>query len=197
MHPRRLTAFILGLWLAGGVVMALIATAASWQADHLIDHPSPTFALESHAIGAPNARVLFHYQAEEEKRSNYEIWEMAQIVLGSLFFLFLLFGTEESKGAVVGGLLLLLLVLAQRFYLNPNIAAIGRELDFLPSSVPSPQRARLAVLLSFYGGVEIAKWVILVLMTARVIAARRRPELEGFRNYVNPIDKSNYRHVNR
>ena len=197
MHPRRLTALILGFWLASGIVMALIAAADTWQADHLVEHPSPTFALESHLAGTPDVRVLFRYQAEEEKRRNYEIWEIAQIVLGSLFFLYLLFGTEEEKGVVIGGLVLLLLVLAQRFYLNPNIVTMGRELDFVPANVPSTVRSGLAVMMSFYCGVEIAKWLILVLMAARVIAARRRPESEGFRNYVNPIDKSYYRHVNR
>ncbi|HTX38672.1 MAG TPA: hypothetical protein VME43_26785 [Bryobacteraceae bacterium] len=177
--------------------MALIAAADTWQADHLVDLPSPEFAVESHLAGAPNARVLFHYQAEEEKRRNYEAWEMAQIVLGSLFFLFLLFGTDESKVAILAGLALLLLVLSQRFFLFPNIASLGRELDFLPAAVPSPSRGKLAALLGFYGGVEIAKWSIQLFMAGRVIAGRRRPESEGFRNYVNPINKANYRHVNR
>jgi len=197
MHPRRLTAFVLGIWLAGGLLMALLAAAEIWRADRLVDHPSPTFAVQGHLVGMPNARMLFHYQAEENARRNYELWELAQIAVASLFFLFLLFGTEESKVAIGAGLLLLLLVLAQRFLLSPNIIAMGRELDFLPAQIPSPTRSKLGVLLGFYAGVEAAKWLMQFAMAARLIAARRRDDSEGFRNYVNPINKANYRHINR
>jgi hypothetical protein len=197
MHPRRLTTFVLGLWLAGGVLMALIAAADNWQSDDLVDHPSAIFAVESRTLGAANGRALFHYQAEEQKRRNFEIWEMAQMVLASLFFLFILFGTDESKAAILAGLLLLVLVLSQRFFLSPNIASLGRLLDFVPAGVPSPWRAKLAVLGSGYWGVEIAKWLIQFTMATRLIVSRRGMESEGVRNYVNPIDKTNYRHINR
>ena len=175
--------------------MALLAVADNWQADRLVDHPSATFALEEHMVGAANARMLFHYQAEEEKRRNYELWETAQIALGSLFFLFLLFGTSESKAVILGGLLLLLVVLAQRFLLSPNIASMGRELDFLPAGVSSPVRSKVAVLLGFYLGAEIAKWLIQLSMAGRLIGGRR--ESQNVRDYINPIDKTNYRHINR
>jgi hypothetical protein len=197
MHPRRFTAFILGLWLTGGVLMALITAANSWQADRLVDHPSPALALQQHMIGPATVRMLFHYQAEEEKRRNYELWEMAQIALGSLFFLFLLFGTEESKVVIGAGLLMLGLTLVQHFFLYPSIASLGRELDFMPPQAPSPWRAQLSVLVSFYGGVEIAKWVTQLALAVKVIGGGRRPESENIRNYVNPINKANYRHINR
>jgi len=197
MHPRRLTIFVLGLWLGGGVLMALISAADTWQADRLVDHPSSAFALQQHLMGAGAARILFHYQAEEERRRNYELWEIAQTVLASLFFLFLLFGTEESKLTIGAGLALLVLVLVQRFFLYPNIASLGRDLDFLPANAPSPDRAREAVLLSFYGAAEVAKWLIQFTMAARLIRGRRGAESEDVRNYVNPINKANYRHVNR
>jgi hypothetical protein len=197
MHPRRLTAFVLGLWLTGGVLMTLIASADNWQADHLVDHPSANLAVEAHLVGAATARTLFHYQAAEQTRRNFELWEMAQIALGSLFFLFLLFGTNESKAAILAGLLLLVLVLVQRFFLSPNIAALGRELDFVPPGGPSPGRGKLAVLLGFYGGVEVAKWLTLLSMAGRLILSRRGMESESVRDYVNPIDKTNYRHIDR
>ncbi len=197
MHPRRLTAFILGIWLAGGVLLALIAAADSWQADRLVDHPSPAFAMEEHLVGADNARVLFHYQAEEQRRRNYYRWEMTQVVLGSAFFLFLLFGTEESKMMLAAALALLVLVLMQRFFLYPDIASMGRELDFLPPGTASPWRGKIEVLLGFYVGAEAVKWLIQLGMAAHWIAARRGPASEGVRNYVNPIHKTDHRHINR
>jgi hypothetical protein len=177
--------------------MALIAWADNWQADHLVDHPSASMAVEAHLIGAANSRMLFRYQAAEETRRNYELWEMAQIVLGSLFFLFLLFGTNESQVAILAGLLLLVLVLIQTFFLSPNITSQGRELDFVPPAVANPGRAKLVVLLGFYGGVEVAKWLAQFTMASRLILGRRSLESERVRNYVNPINKANYRHINR
>ena len=197
MHPRRLSAFILGLWLAAGVAMALIATGDDWLADRLVDQPSPGFVVAGHSVGLANARMLFHYQADEQKRRNYELWEFAQILLGLLFFLFLLFGTDESKAAIGASLALLLLVLIQRFFLYSNIASLSRELDFVAASAASSTRAKMAVLLSFYGGVELAKWAIQSIMASRLIFAHRRQESESVRNYVNPINKANYRHINR
>lgn len=197
MHPRRFTAFILGLWLAAGVAMALIAAGDDWLADRLVDQPSAGLVVAGHAMGLTNARMLFHYQADEQKRRNYELWEIAQILIGLLFFLFVLFGTSESKAAIGASLALLLLVLIQRFFLYSAVASLSRELDFLPASAPTPTRAKLAVLLSFYGGVEVAKWVIQSVMAGRLIFAHRRMESDNIRNYVNPINKANYRHINR
>jgi hypothetical protein len=197
MHPRRLTSFVLGIRFAGGVLMALIAAADSWQADRLVDHPSTAFAVEEHLVGAANARLLFHYQAEEQRRRNYYRWEITQIALGSLFFLFLLFGTEESKITLAAALVLVALLLVQRFLLYPDIASMGRELDFLPPGTASPWRGKMEVLLGFYAGVEAVKWLIQLGMAAYWMAARRGSASEGVRNYVNPIHKTDHRHINR
>jgi len=177
--------------------MALVASANNWQADHMVDHPGPILAVEMRPLGAANVRMLFHFQAAEENRRNYEIWEIAQIGLALLFFLFLLFGTTESKPAILGALAMLGLVLIQRLFLTPDIASIGRVVDFLPPDVPSDLRAKTIVLVGFYGGVECAKWLIQLWMVGRLILGGRRSPSEGFRNYVNPIDKANYRHINR
>jgi len=177
--------------------MALIAWGDQWQADHMVDHPSPSLAVEMHLIGAGNARLLFRYQTAEEMRRNYELWEMAQIAVGSLFFLFILFGTSESKIVVGAGLGLLLLVLVQRFFLSPNIASTGRLADFLPPGTAVAGAGKLTALWGFYAGVEGAKWLIQLMMAGRLIAGRRSGDSDRIRNYVNPIDKANYRHVNR
>lgn len=197
MHPRRLTVFVLGLWLAGGITMALIGLADRWQADRMVDHPDASLAVEMHLIGAGNVRALFEYQAAEEIRRNYELWEMAQIVLGALFFLFLLFGTSESKTAILAGLLMLALVLMQRFFLTPNIASVGRVRDFAPPGTASQWSGKLTALWGFYAATEGAKWLVQLVMAGRLVAGRRNGESERIRNYVNPIDKTNYRHVNR
>jgi hypothetical protein len=177
--------------------MALVTWANQGMSDDLVDHPGPGLAVALHPVGAANARLLFHHQAAEQTRRNYELWEIVQIALGSLFFLFLLFGTGESKIVLATALAMVALVLAQRIYISPNIASVGRVMDFLPPGAQSPWSGKLSALWGFYAGAEIAKWLIQLAMASRFIAGRQAGDSERIRNYVNPIDKTNYRHVNR
>src|SRR5271166_1925761 len=100
MHSARLVCLLLGFWLAGGFFMAAIATGGFHGVDRLLAEPNRTARLEFQSLeqnyGKGAARMLLRYQVSEQNRSYFEAWEMVQIAMGSLLFLFLLFGTRKD-----------------------------------------------------------------------------------------------------
>jgi hypothetical protein len=201
MHATRLVCFALGIWLAGGLFMAWVATQNFRSVDRLLDQPNPAARLDFKALdeaGPGTARLLLRYQVSEQNRFYFESWEEAQIVLGSLLFFFVLFGTREDKAVLGGVLLLILLVSAQRFFLTPEIIDRGRELDFLAPSANPPERAHFWLFHNVYSGVELAKWAITTLIAGRLVVGRRGGRSIGrARQKLDLVNKADHGHIDR
>jgi hypothetical protein len=76
------------------------------------------------------ARAFLRYQASELNRSYFDNWG-AQIVLGAVLFLVLLFGSPPNRLMLLLTMLMLALVLLMHFYLTPEITRLGRVIDFV------------------------------------------------------------------
>src|SRR5450755_3153501 len=126
MHSRRFACLLLGIWLAGGAFLQWISTENYRGVDRLLDAPNPVASLQFHTLGLVASRLLLRYQVAEQTRFYFESWETLQLMLGTFFFFFLLFGTREDKFSLLMALLMLLAVAVQRFYLTPEIHAFGR-----------------------------------------------------------------------
>src|SRR5829696_8706996 len=109
MHARRMACFFLGLWLAGGLFMAWVATQNFRQVDRLLSREDPNATLRLKPLGA-DARLILRYQASEQNRWYFRRWETIQILGGGGFFLVMLFGSRENKFVLLGALLMLALV---------------------------------------------------------------------------------------
>jgi hypothetical protein len=177
MHSIRLVCFLLGIWLAGGIFMAWVATQNFRSVDRLLDQSNPTARLDIKTLddnaGPGAARLLLRYQVSEQNRFYFETWEISQIVLGTLLFFFVLFGTSEGKKMIAAVLVLLVLTLAQRFVLTPEIVSLGRALDFVPATAASG-RTRFWTFHSIYSAVELLKWTLTFLLVLRLFLGRRR-----------------------
>jgi hypothetical protein len=124
------------------------------------------------------------------------VWETVQVVLGAVFFFFLLFGTTEGKISLVLALVLVVLVLAQRFVLTPELQAIGKLLDFASPVAMLGERAKFRVVHTSYVVVELGKWAIQLVLAAMLIA-RGRARSGNAGQQFNVVDKANHRHINR
>ena len=198
MHSRRIACLLLGFWLAGGVFMAFVATENFRSVDRLLDQANPVARLQFKSLGPANARMLMRYAAAEQNRYLFETWEIAQVILGILFFFFLLFGTREDKFSLLMALILLVIALGQRLVLTPEIVALGRTIDFIPPEVQSGARTKFLLLHRGYEAVELVKWAVEFGLATRLILARRR-ERSGsdIRQELDLINKANYRHIDR
>ena len=152
--------------------MAWVATENFGTVDRILGQPDPAATLRIKMLGRDQARLLMRYEASEMNRYFFEMWEIVQIVVAGFFFFFLLFGTNEGKIPLALALVLLAIVLAQRFLLTPEIVAIGRLIDF--TSDPGGYRAKFQVLHSAYVGLEMGKWGLQVLLAALLVTHRPR-----------------------
>ncbi|MBZ5626400.1 MAG: hypothetical protein LAQ69_48125 [Acidobacteriia bacterium] len=187
---------MLGIWLAGGAFMQWISTENIRAVDRLLDHPNPAAILQFRTLGSQGTRLLLDYQAAEQNRFYFESWEVVQMILGSFFFFYLLFGTREDKFSLLMALLMLMAVVAQRFLLTPEISSLGRVLDFAPADVYASGKRKLMIVKSAYDAVELTKLGIGVLLGAWLIMGRRRRSGD-VRQELDLINKANYRHINR
>jgi hypothetical protein len=197
MRSRRLACLLLGMWLAGGFLTAWVRSQSISSAERLFDE-DPAVMVMLKTIGPTAGRALLRHQVAEQNRQLLENWEYAQIFIGIFFFAFLLLGTREGKVPLALALLMLLLVLAQRFALTPELIYRGRPLDFAAKGGPVGDRARYTLVESSYLGVELVKWAAgLVLAVMFIFRRQRRAGLGYTRQEINLIDKADNGHVNR
>jgi hypothetical protein len=194
MNTRRLACFLLGVWMGGGLLMAWVAAGSFSSVDRLMARPHPLATLQFKALGRTEARLLLRYQVSEQNRWNFEMWEVAQIVMGALFFFFVLLATRENKFALLLILSMIAAVVVQRVMLTPAMISFGRLMDFVPPDAPSGDRTRFWVFHSWYWGVELTKWLLGLALCARLISRRNRRSGDA-RQQIDMIDKANHRHV--
>lgn len=196
MRHRRIASFLLGLWLGGGLLMAWIATESFRSVDQLLSAPGPVAAIQIKALGPGGARALLRYQAAEQNRQYFETWELLQLVLGASFLSFLLFGSNEGKFSMLLLLLMFLITTAQRFYMTPELSALGRTFDFIPADMPSVERNKFWMLHGIYTGSEILKWGLGLVLGVLLVFHRQSRSSDAGHEF-DLINKANHRHINR
>jgi len=178
MHFRRFAALLLGVWLAGCVFMDMVATQNFRSVDHLLAAPPPPMAERIQAMGGRDlARAFLRFQASELNRLYFDNWERAQIVLGVVLFLVLLFGSPPNRLMLLLTLLMLALVLVMHFYLTPEITRLGRVIDFVSPGTPSPHRTRFWTFHGAYSACELVKFGLGTVLAVLLVRRRRRNEL--------------------
>jgi hypothetical protein len=140
--------------------------------------------------------MLLRWEAGEQNRRLFEMWETGQIALGMAVLFVLLFGSTEGKYALALSLLLLVIVILQRFLLTPIMISLGRLIDFVPLTTRSPERIKFEVLHWGYTGLEITKGLMCCLLAAKLLIRTRRKSGQPLGD-IDVIDKTYHRHVNR
>ncbi len=139
MHIRRLAAFLLGAWLAGSFFMTLVAAHNFAAVDRLMTSPPRQVAISLELLSEPVARSFFLYQAGELNRWYFETWEWAQLPLGALLIAALFLSGRRRSSLIICGLMLTS-VLLMRFALTPQIARLGRIVEFAPLGQRAAER---------------------------------------------------------
>ena len=195
MHSRRFACLLLGVWFGGELLLAWMGTLSLRSVDRLQSDPNPAATLHVKEAGAAGARLL-RYQAAEDMRGLLYDWGLAEMGLGAFLLLFLLFGTEEGKVTLLVALVMLGLMLLQRLMFVPEMAALGRMLDFAPGKAFGAERAKLGVLEDSYWGIELVKWGTGALLAVRLMV-RSRGRSRNSRKQIDLVDEANYRHIDR
>jgi hypothetical protein len=196
MSSRRIACLLLGLWLGAGLLMAWVATQDLQSADKMAAHPDLAAAVQLKSLGASQALPLLRYLAAEQTRTNLETWGTIQLAIGSFFFFFMLFGTNQGKLALAIALLMTLIAFGQRLFVIPEILTRGRALDFV-AQAPHRQQIQLNVLHYAYSLTEVVKGGLGLILAGIMVWRTGERTSVNTRQQVNAVDKADYRHVNR
>jgi hypothetical protein len=179
MHLHRFAAFLVGAWLAGCLLMDMVATLNFRSVYRLLAAPSPQLAERVQAMGGPDAaRVFLRHHVGEQNRWYFETWEQVQIALGAALFFVLLFGAGADRWMLFFTLLMLSIVLIARFFLTPEITRLGRAIDFVPPGTSaSGGRARFWIFHGAYSGSELIKLGVGIVLA--VLLVRRSKDKSG------------------
>ena len=157
MHSRRFAALLIGAWLAVSAFMDFVAIQNFRSVDRFLDEPSALAAEQIHSMGGKSeARIFLRHHIGEINRYLFEQWEYAQIVLGIVLLMVLIFGHgEASKAALSLTVLMLGIVAIGRFFLTPEITRLGRLLDY--PNTPGANPALFWKMHGAYSGLELLK----------------------------------------
>jgi hypothetical protein len=184
MSREKWAMFALGVWLAGTLMVSVIATENFYTVDRLLaDSPNTTFNSMTTRIGQSETRELLRYLSSELNRLYFRLWNAVQLVLG-LIVLGLLWRNATVARVRLGVITMLVLVVLMIVWLTPQIVTVGRSLDFVPRDPPPPALARFGLLHGLYLVLELTKLLIGLIVTvflARVVPYRAQPVLSGGR----------------
>ncbi len=165
---------LLGIWLAGSILMTfLTADSANTAGRLLLDH-SPGAGVHIKSMGDDEARTMLAYPVRQQTRWWLEEWENTELVLGAVFFFFMLFGTREGKLVLAFTLGIYALVLFQRFFTLPQLLYLGGVMDFVPVNAVIPERNQLTAVQTAFIGLEIFKVLLQLALGAYLIGRSLR-----------------------
>jgi hypothetical protein len=160
------TCWLLGGWIAGSLFMILVATQNFRSVDRLLAAPA-TATAQIEKMGREEARTFLRYQVSEQNRWYFETWEKIQLALG----LALLAATlRQDRISVALAAAMFALLLAQRFWITPEIVRIGRLIDFNPQA---PERQTFWMFHNAYSGIELAKLALGFVLSGWLILRSR------------------------
>ncbi len=194
MSARRLACLLLGAWLGGAVLMGWVAMESFRSVDRAMKEPAALSTSQYQKLGPAAVRQLLRYQVSEQNRYLFSNWELAQLGLGLLIFGILLFGTSVGQIELGLPLVMLLVVAVSHWFLTPQMVALGRVLDFLPSGAPALEESRLRTLHNAYTVLEILKVGVGIVLGSLLVW--RRTRRKGAPREVDAVDDANNRHVN-
>ena len=161
---QRWALVVMGAWLMGTVCTSVVATENFYTIDRLlVGSPNSSFRTTVQQLGQPQARDLLRYLSSELNRLYFQMWNVAQLVLG-LLVLWLVVSTQQdpafARRAVRGVIAMLAVVVAMLVWLTPSIVSLGRSLDFIPRDPAPPGMQRFWVLHAAYTSLEMLKLIV-------------------------------------
>jgi hypothetical protein len=149
----------------GSICTSIVATENFYTIDRLLaSRANPAFASAVDRLGAPVGRDLLRYLSSELNRLYFQMWNVAQIVLGAVA-LWLVAGRARRGVTVMLGIVVLMVA-----YLTPAIVSLGRSLDFVPRDPAPPGMQRFWILHAAYTSLEMIKLLVGVLVAYGIAA---------------------------
>jgi hypothetical protein len=168
--------------------MIMVATQNFRSVDRLLGAPGGA-GVQIEQMGRDAARTFLRYQVSEQNRWYFDTWEKTQLALGIA-----LLAVTMRQGRISASLaaVMFALLLAERFYITPEIVRLGRLIDFIPRAASSQERDIFWRFHGAYSGVELLKLALGFFLSGRLIFGR-----DGIGHKVNVVNEADHSHVNR
>ena len=168
---------VLGVWLGGSVILGAVVTYNFSGIDDLFARNS---RLQEHAGFAPDdtdakKSSLLWVHSSELNRVFFEVWNRAQLILGSLAVLLAVLGRKGRLPIVLLATATLMVGLIH-LVLEPQIVELGRQLDFLPRDPPPPMLEDFQRFHGLYFVAESLRFGLLCLAALILVIAAMRPK---------------------
>ena len=183
-------AFVLGLWLAGMVMVVYVASLSLRTVDSVMAIPPHEASKWIDVLGKDKVRTLLLHGSSEVNRSLFEFWGNADLII-CVFLLVAMVMTKSGKVMIIFTAVLLLLGTASTFLLTPQMVAVGRQLDFRVVFPVPPEIVQFAALERMYFGVSLVRVLLVGTMVAMLLnRSSRSPRVR--RSRLDEVDSVNY-----
>jgi hypothetical protein len=159
----------MGVWLAGTIAMAVVATENFFTIDRLLDaRANPGFAAAIDKFGHDSIRELLRYLSSELNRLYFQLWNLVQLAVGilALWLVVKLPGANKLKWLIVG---MLAIVLFLTTFITPFILSVGRSIDFVPRDPPPDSLRTFGLLHATYTVFDGIMLIIGVMATISLV----------------------------
>jgi hypothetical protein len=158
--------------------MGFVATQNFATVDRVLAAPPESASPMIRSLGHDHARQLLRYLAGEENRLFFGDWELVQLVLGVALTWVLFSGVGRPLLAGLSAILVLLTGF-QHFLVTARMLALGRAIDFVSPAAESATRTAFWKLHALYGGIEVGKLALVLVVTFLLLASLRRGSLQS------------------
>jgi hypothetical protein len=166
---QRWALVAMGAWLIGTVLVSVVASENFYTIDRLMTgSTSVGFSGQAQKLGYPLTRELLRYLSSELNRLYFQLWNVAQLVIGALVLWLIARDRSlvRARWAVVAMLASVVLMVA---WLTPAIVSLGRELDFVPRNPAPPGMRRFWMLHAVDTTLEMAKLFVGIVVTFWIV----------------------------
>lgn len=179
MHSTRITAFLIGAWIAGCLALDFMTIQNFRLASNALANPAAQLSAMAQAAGVEQTREVIRHLVAEQARFYFAIWEFVQIPFLAAIAGVLYFATEKRAlpPALVG--FIILLVAFQAFAITPELSYRGRAVDFPPGSQNPGMQARAWALMQVFIAVEAAKLILGGLLAGYLFTYKARRRARG------------------
>jgi hypothetical protein len=173
MHFRRIAAFLLGAWLAGTLLMLWVSNQNQESAAALVRAPGPETTKMILTLGQEQVRMLTSFVANEANRAYAVVWEWFQVFLGLVAVCVLLM-ERKNRVEAAGCIAMVILVLFEALFVSPELAYLGRGVDFVPWRAFNAARDQYWSLNAVFLGMETLKIILGLGVVASLFVVRSR-----------------------
>ena len=174
MHFIRLASICMGAWLAGNILVLVIANQNSPAIEALLRRPSREASKVMVKLAPGETRVLLRHFSAGMDRWLRRQWEIVEIGLGLTVLISLFLGSSGKRYPGVLCVLMLSCVCFLHWFVRPEMEKLAPAVDFVQDTQASVMRDRYRSLSQAYSTTVAIKLALGSVLVFGLINRRRR-----------------------